>query len=251
MNKIYNTISITIFSIFAVLSCFFAPIANAEEISPLTESIETPMALPHIESSVEPILQMPIVAPLGTAHVSETEKTTQSANVNVVESSTNISNSTEATINTTISSEIDDTSSQSTIESINDATIIQTNSTDEISQDYTDGSFVNNVATPIHDLEFITAPVYYSSECACSHEDNPTFPHDNSSPLTTQSALLNVAGLTLIPVIGDIVAAVLLPSATINLNLLVIALFGNIMMLLLRSYLRLRSGRSPGYMYTL
>ncbi len=253
-----------------LLTLFFAPLASAQEnetkpIQPLFAG--TIATFEKISPSNTPIQTDPVTAPVlamnevGSYHITtpaiqieptkpatvqvSTDKATQSANVNVLEKSTNIDISTDPAIDNATSLKIETTESTSNFINTNDTSIVESATKDNKSLNYTEG--FTNTSNQIHNLEFITAPVYYSSDCACNREDSPPFPYDNSSPLHTQSALLNISGPTIVPVVGDIVAAVLFPTEPINVNFLVLALFGNIMMLLLRSYLRLRSGRSPAY----
>jgi len=71
----------------------------------------------------------------------------------------------------------------------------------------------------------------------------PPLPYGNSFPINS-SASVNISGVSS----GNshlIAGATFAPTFSSAVGI-VVALFGNIMMLLLRAYLRLRSGRSPG-----
>ncbi len=179
-----------------------------------------------------------------SAHAQESKTT-----VSIVENSTNIQISTAPVIdNSTQSIEIAPDENRNQFENINDSSIVETTDAKSEQNNYMDEGFTNSAASPIHNLEFTNAPVYYSSDCGCQQEDTPAKPYD-AAPIATPSSPLLTGGPTFAPVIADVIAGAILP--TNGISLLVLALFGNIMMLLLRSYLRLRSGRSPGITYPL
>ncbi len=87
-------------------------------------------------------------------------------------------------------------------------------------------------------------------DCKCDKEEDkdkevPVAPVGGNVPPSSQASPSNGSSVPAITTAAEVIAAATLPIT--GNNWLVLALFGNIMMLLLGAYLRLRSGRSPGY----
>ncbi|MBA3724258.1 MAG: hypothetical protein H0W89_05225 [Candidatus Levybacteria bacterium] len=85
-------------------------------------------------------------------------------------------------------------------------------------------------------------------DCACDKDTDkevPVAPVGGTIPPPSQASPSSGSSVPAITTAAEILAATTLPIT--GNNWLALALFGNIMMLLLGAYLRLRSGRSPGY----
>lgn len=153
--------------------------------------------------------------------------------------------------------------SNTNISVVNAANIIndlqENYSTGDNKAKFTNGDNVIVTGDIVALTEIDNGPINVSSvkvDCDCEEkkptkekdkEEVPSAPVGGNIPPPSQITTSGPAPITSIP--QAIVAAAHLP-VTGN-NWLVLALFGNIMMLLLGAYLRLRSGRSPGMQFSM